>query len=180
MLFLGTLTAIFNGDALAKSAGTGGNGFGVWALKAPVTESEEMALSLSAGGPLPRLDFAGSGVGFFGAVAVEDLLILRGSEAETDGAGRTLRISTTGELNFVRAFSRMNKVACGWVVKNDLPAGENAAVEGGMKKYAADAVESEPAGRCLSCRARTLDKVNIRQQSAKKTPTKDPGNPRIM
>ena len=33
----------------------GGNGFGVWALKAPVTESVEMALSLSAGGPLPRL-----------------------------------------------------------------------------------------------------------------------------
>lgn len=42
----------------------------------------------ACGGPLAQADLAGSGVGFFGAVAVEDLLIL-----ETRKRGQMSKIS---------------------------------------------------------------------------------------
>ena len=40
-------------------------------------ERGEGAVDDDWGGPLAQADFAGSGVGFFGADAVEDLLILK-------------------------------------------------------------------------------------------------------
>ena len=100
-------------------------------MKAPVTESVEMALSLSAGGPLPRLTLLEAESDSLVQLQLKICSFCGGSDRRQLGRGWTHTNFTTGELNFVRAFSRMNKVACGSVVKNDLPAGENAAVEGG-------------------------------------------------
>ena len=74
------------------------------------------------GGPLAQADFAGSGVGIFGAVAVEDLLILqRDMREERKEKKRNVRI-VAKIMNFYFFVD-----SCGLVVKNDLPAGENAA-----------------------------------------------------
>ena len=92
------------------------------------------------GGPLAQADFAGSGIGFFGADAVEDLLILQrditdlGKEKEKKEQTNCCKI-TCNELILISFFLW---TGCQLVINNELPAvdyGKQTSKEGRQRSW---------------------------------------------